>query len=191
MKAESNPTKKLKLDLAEVASAMENGSWELDYYLDLETGAVVMVSDEIRRELEEIYQEFYRPEQEETFNLAEILQQRDLPEWHKQALLESDQVEQGYGTRYLAIPHADSHQGYHDMEDFIFTVSNRRLQDRLGQAIEGRGAFRRFKDVLASYPHERERWFAFKDERIRQRVLDWLESAGIEPVTEPIQDNNS
>jgi hypothetical protein len=48
------------------------------------------------------------------------------------------------------------------LEDFIFTVPSRRLQDRLDQAIRGRDAFRRFKDVLAGCPDEHKRWFAFK-----------------------------
>jgi hypothetical protein len=48
------------------------------------------------------------------------------------------------------------------LEDFIFTVPSRRLQDRLDQAIRGQGAFRRFKDVLAGCPDEHKRWFVFK-----------------------------
>jgi hypothetical protein len=42
------------------------------------------------------------------------------------------------------------------------------------------------KDVLADYPDERERWFAFEDHRIHERIVDWLESEGIEP-TNPIE----
>jgi hypothetical protein len=38
------------------------------------------------------------------------------------------------------------------------------------------------KDVLAGYPAERERWFAFKAARVRQRVLAWLADEGIELV---------
>jgi hypothetical protein len=102
----------------------------------------------------------------------------------KNALLEADQIEAGYGTRYLCVPQGDSHEGYLDMEAFITTIQNERLQDRLWQAISGRGAFRYFKDVLADYPRERERWFEFKDARLRQRILDWLASQGIEPVIE-------
>jgi hypothetical protein len=49
-------------------------------------------------------------------------------------------------------------------------------------AIRGRGAFRRFKDLLFDYPRERERWFTFQDEQIRQRVLDWLASRGIQAI---------
>jgi hypothetical protein len=100
-------------------------------------------------------------------------------------LLEAAQVEAGYGARYIAVPQADSSEGYRDMEAFIIAVRDERLQDRLWRAISGRGAFRYFKDVLDDYPRERERWFEFEESRLRQRVLDWLESEGIEPIIEP------
>jgi len=175
--------RKIKMDLGELMYIFDDASWETSHYLDLETGQVVMITDETRRELERIYEE-YDPE-EQPFDLAEILQQRNLPEWRRQTLLEAHQVEAQYGSRYIGVPQADSHEGYRDMEDFIITVEDERLQDQLWRAVGGRGAFRYFKDVLANHFHERERWFAFKDARLEQRVLDWLESEGIEPIIEP------
>jgi hypothetical protein len=68
------------------------------------------------------------------------------------------------------------------MEDFISTVKDARLRDRLWRAISGRGAFRYFKDVLEDHPRERERWFAFKDAQVRQRVLAWLAEEDIKPI---------
>ena len=47
-------------------------------------------------------------------------------------------------------------------------------------AIDGKGAFRRFKDTLLRYPSERERWFAFKDDLSRQRAAEWLADYDIE-----------
>jgi predicted nucleotidyltransferase len=164
---------------------MEDASGMADHYLDLETGQVIMITDETRWELEEIYQEFYDPETKEPVDLAEVLRQSDLPDWRKEALLEAERVEAEYGSRYVSVPQGESHQGYRDMEDFIFTVRDERLQDRLRRAISGRGAFRYFKDVLYDYPRERERWFAFQDERTTERVREWLESEGIEPIIEP------
>ena len=172
--------KKIKMSLGELEYAFEDASWETSRYLDLETGQVVEIMDETRRELERIYEE-YDPEAQ-PFNLAEILQQRDLPEWQQQMLLEANQVEAQYGSRYIGVPQADPHEGYRDMEDFVVTVEDERLQERLWQAISGRGAFRRFKDVLAGHFREQERWYAFKDARLEQRVLDWLASEDIEPA---------
>ena len=81
--------------------------------------------------------------------------------------------------RYEQIPRAESHEGYEDMEDFIATVKDEHLAELLELAINGRGAFRRFKDVLLRYPEERERWFQFKDERIEERARGWLDDIGI------------
>src|SRR5438445_9360505 len=41
-----------------------------------------------------------------------------------------------------------SHEAYQDMADFTARVSDRRAAGLLARAIEGRGAFRRFKDTL-------------------------------------------
>jgi len=41
-------------------------------------------------------------------------------------------------------------------------------------AINGKGAFRRFKDVLLDYPEEREEWFQFKGAKVQERALEWL-----------------
>lgn len=91
-------------------------------------------------------------------------------------------VEDGFGKRYVSIPYASSDEGYRDMEDFVETVEETNLKEKLYIAINGRGAFRRFKDVLLGYPEERERWFKFKDARVTERVKEWLEAEGIEMI---------
>lgn len=74
---------------------------------------------------------------------------------------------------------------YRWMEEFAGTVGDARLRDRLEVALDGRGAFRRFKNVLLDAPDERERWFAFRDARLRTATREWLAEHGIEPTTEP------
>lgn len=82
----------------------------------------------------------------------------------------------------ISVPSIPSYQGYSDMEAFIETVENQRLRGQLEVAIQGRGAFRRFKDVLLNFPEDRQKWFAFKDQQMRERVLDWLDENDIEPI---------
>jgi hypothetical protein len=53
----------------------------------------------------------------------------------------------------------------------------------LDLALDGRGAFRRFKAVLADYAAERERWFAFLQERLDQEMKEWLADNDIEPTS--------
>jgi hypothetical protein len=164
-------TRKLKINWIELDAAFQSGSsWEVRNYLDLETGEVVMVTDEVAGYLEEL------PDYE-------------LPDWMQEMLKVAEQVEEGYGTRYIRIPEADSHEDYRDMERFISTVQSDRLRDQLWQAIQGRGAFRYFEDVLYEHLAERERWFAFTNRRFCDRISRWLESEGIEPINprEPLE----
>ena len=174
--------KKLPIDLSELAMAFEDAMGERSYYLDLETGQVVWISQETRSELESIYEEVYVPDSEESVDLAQVLEGYDIADWQKEEVLEADRVDRLFGSRYIAVPEADSHEGYRDMERFILTVQDERLQDRLWQAIQGRGAFRHFKDILAGYYREEKRWYTFQDGQITERVLEWLESKGIEPI---------
>jgi hypothetical protein len=68
------------------------------------------------------------------------------------------------------------------LTNIIGTVEDAHLRERLWNAIRGRGAFRRFKDLLARHPQVEEAWFDFKDARLQKRVANWLETHDIEPV---------
>ena len=175
--------RRIPVDVEELEAAFEQASDDINYYLDLETGAVIPITEEIRDELAAIYDELDDDEQGVIDDaLGAILQQRVLPEWMQDAIGEAHRVEQGLGSRYIAIPKADSREAYGDMESFIETVANPRLQSQLTNAIQGRGAFRRFKDALLAHPDERERWIAFSAARVRERALAWLAGEGITPI---------
>lgn len=110
------------------------------------------------------------------------IQNADVPDWQKEALYSATLVEFSFGNRFVRVPQADSGAGYEDMAAFIETVSHLHLQTLLWGAIDGKGAFRRYKNVLLAYPAERERWVQFHDERLHQRVLNWLEEEDINPI---------
>src|SRR5512134_1965552 len=61
-------------------------------------------------------------------------------------------------TDYLRVDPVSSREQYRWMERFIPMVEEPELRERLVRAIDGKGAFRRFKDVLMSFGPERERW---------------------------------
>jgi hypothetical protein len=177
--------RKLKVDLAELAMAFEDHSFDVTHFLDLETGKVIFIDPETQFAAAYLSEEMDTDEDGLPISEDEALDQREYSAGLKEAAREAAEVEAGLGTRYLAVPHVDSHEGYRDMEEFLATVTDARLADRLARAIQGRGPFRRFKDVLAYDPGERERWFRFKDARMQQRVMDWLESEDIEAEAEP------
>jgi hypothetical protein len=80
--------------------------------------------------------------------------------------------------RWLLVDGEGSWAGYRDMELFISCVEQPDRAERLARAIEGRGAFGRFKDELARSPGELERWYALAEERQRGRARSWLAAAG-------------
>jgi predicted kinase len=73
-----------------------------------------------------------------------------------------------------------SRAAYRVTEDFAGRLADRALAERLLLAIEGKGAFRRFRDVLFREADEAttRAWRAFERARSEPRALDWLESHG-------------
>jgi hypothetical protein len=175
---ETSPRRKLRVDLSELEFAIDQHDPEITYYLDLETGRIVPLSDTTRYELESMLEEYDGEEPD----LPSLIAELEVQDWEKDALLEGYRIEMGERERYLQVPASDSRQGFEDMQDFAETVRDRALRPRLETALRGRGPFRAFKNTLSGFPKDRERWFAFQNERIRRRALDWLESQGIEPV---------
>ena len=86
---------------------------------------------------------------------------------------------------YLRIEPVSSREQYRWMERFIPMVDEPVLRGQLSQAIDGKGAFRRFKDVLIGYTTERERWFAFRSERLRVFMEAWLTAHALRAVPRP------
>jgi hypothetical protein len=89
-------------------------------------------------------------------------------------------------TSYLRVDPVSSREQYRWMERFIATVTEPDLRGRLVAAIDGKGAFRRFKDVLMNFPADRERWFQFRTERLRSCMESWLEAHNLEAVARPV-----
>ncbi|MGB8332188.1 MAG: UPF0158 family protein [Polyangiales bacterium] len=88
-------------------------------------------------------------------------------------------------SRYIRIDPVSSREQYRWMERFIATVEDPELRRRLNVSIDGKGAFRRFKDALMGHPVDRERWFAFRSERLRSCMESWLTAHGIHSVERP------
>lgn len=81
---------------------------------------------------------------------------------------------------YQRVDPVSSREQYRWMERFIATMMEPELRGKLVSAIDGKGAFRRFKDVLMVHPAERERWFEFRTERLRSCMESWLAAHSIE-----------
>jgi hypothetical protein len=156
--------RRLEIDFEEIASLMDELDLFSRYYLDSLTGETVVIPSELM-ELE-------------SFDEETIVK---LPKWERD-LVPIVQEIQNESDRYQPIPRVPSYEIYNLMVAFTETVSDRRLQEKLTIALDGRGAFGRFKRVLGDYPEERERWFDTKLAALSEIIREWLNDLDIEPV---------
>jgi hypothetical protein len=100
--------------------------------------------------------------------------------------LSEDEIDDALNAgRLVYVEPLGSRIEYQWMAEFTGTMRNAQLRNRLEVALDGRGAFRRFKSALLDFPAERDRWFAFRDQRLRAAACEWLEAVGLEPTTAP------
>lgn len=167
--------RKLAINLDDLIQAFDSRMDDADYYLNTETGDILLVGEEGRYELEKL------SERAQSLEHLEELVMKDVKAGLRDAVMTLARYEADE-ENYVLIPALTSSDGYQDMEAFIETVNNVALQNMLQEAIQGKGAFRRFKEALNVAPEERERWFTFKATRMEQRVREWLADNDIEPV---------
>jgi hypothetical protein len=171
--------RRLKIDRMDLEQAFEGGSSETIYYLDTESGEVLAVDDDSRQVLEQL-----REEAGPDDKLEDLLLDSGLPDWQKQAVEAAAWAEESFGTRVVEVPPVESRDSLRDMAALTQSLQDAKLRAELERALDGRGAFRRFKDVLGGDLRTREDWFEFKRQRLREHMAEWLASLDIEPVWE-------
>jgi hypothetical protein len=86
--------------------------------------------------------------------------------------------------RYVPIEAIPSRIQYQWLDEFIRSIEEGDVRTRMEAAINGKGAFRRFKDILLTLPDERRRWFEYRDQMMRHRIVEWIREQGITPLNE-------
>jgi len=73
-----------------------------------------------------------------------------------------------------------SYVWYQDMADFAEGISDRAAGEALHRSLQGKGAFRRFKNELYQrHPDLISVWHGFRDARARGRAVRWLAEEGL------------
>ena len=85
---------------------------------------------------------------------------------------------------FVAIDAAGSHEGYQDMVDFAEAVGDRTISDALHRALEGRGAFRRFRDALYDHEELSRSWRSYAEACSEVRAIRWLSGGGFVAVVD-------
>jgi len=175
--------KKLKVNFEDIQKAMEDVSRDtFDYFLDLETGEVITFSEEILREVETKLSVDDYEDIEDDIEYIEFDEDPDLPDWMADEVELALEILFGEDERFIRIPKRASSMAYESLFRFIETVEDASLGKELSSALDGKGAFKRFKDVLLAHPKERKRWHGYNAKAMKRAIIEWLRSIRIDPI---------
>ena len=111
---------------------------------------------------------YYNPEKDEVF-LSDIGEYGDLTEDEIDELFEES----------IILPTQYEINEYQMMVDFIDTIENLEIKNNLQKLIQGKGAFRRFKDYCFEMDIIQDR-YKFRDERYKEIAIDWCKQNELE-----------
>lgn len=84
--------------------------------------------------------------------------------------------------RWLFVPCEGSRSGWEDMATYVAAVADSHLREQLERAIEGKGAYRRFRDLIRDEGLT-QAWQEFSDERQMGRAREYLAERGVRATT--------
>ena len=92
-----------------------------------------------------------------------------------------EEIEDSSIEEYIHLPGQYEINEYRIMEEFIYDLPEGRNQDTLERAIQGGGAFRRFKDRLYDLNLE-QKWYDYRDRAYECIAKEWCEKYNIDIV---------
>jgi Uncharacterised protein family (UPF0158) len=171
--------KKPDIDYDEVQKAMEDTVRDaFDYFLDTETGDVVILSEEIIARAKALLAEEFDEDMSD-YDEVEFDRDYDIPDWMEDEVELALDIFLERKDRYLRIPERMPESVFSAMRAFTEGLENSELKEELMALLEGKGSFRRFKDALEPYPKERKQWYRFSAKMARKEITDWLNATGI------------
>lgn len=95
-------------------------------------------------------------------------------------LIEADEAANPPGERrYIPLPTSFDVDDWRIMRDFGYSRENDEQANQLLEAIDGRGAFRYFKDTVHRLGIADE-WYAYRHKRYTEIAREWCDECGIE-----------
>lgn len=178
-------------DFDEIQKAMEDTERDaFDYFLDRETGEVIILSEDIMQQARRLLEETYDDDLDE-YDEVEVDRVPDVPDWAEDEVELALDVFLHRRERYAHIPERAPENAYHVMQEFSDSIENEELRHLLKQSLEGQGAFRKFKDLLGPHPKERKMWYVFNAKAVRQEIGKWLAAVSASPASEAHDDTGT
>lgn len=133
---------------------------ESQTFLNKNTGEIVFVKLEDLRAAED----------EEPFD--------HLPDWEQEDRKIAIDVVENFED-YLGLPTKYEVNEYEIMEEYCLSVSDQVIRNKLLGAINGKGAFRRFKEKIIDFGIE-ENWYSFRNNRFKEIAINWCKDNSID-----------
>jgi hypothetical protein len=160
-----------KVNLKELSEEMDSMLDEWSYYLDKASGKTVSVDDR--------YLSIAEDGDEDAV--------RGLSDWERDEVkLAADIIERGEDM--LPLPDKRELGQYGMMEEFSENYPDARIRECLCTAIDGSGAFRRFKNAVRRFGIEEE-WYAHRDKAMLEFARKWCEENGVPYHLEDAHEN--
>jgi hypothetical protein len=151
---------KVPVKLDDLISEIEIQIDEIFTYINTLTGEVITLSrEEIRAAEDEAPLE-------------------NFPDWQRENIEKAINIIEDENEIYLDFTLRNEYDEYELVEEFIGTISEVEVREELFEAIQGKGAFRRFKDAIREYDIEKQ-WYDFKENKLKELVIEWCEEKGL------------
>ncbi|RCW49023.1 UPF0158 family protein [Paenibacillus prosopidis] len=155
--------KKVPVKLDDLINEIEMQMDETFTYINTQTGEVITItSKELRAaEAEEPLEKY--------------------PDWQRENIEQAIKILEDEDGVYLYFTLRNEYHEYEIVEEFIGILSDADVREELFGAIQGRGAFRRFKDGIREHDVEKQ-WYEFKEKKIKELVIEWCKENNVVTV---------
>lgn len=110
---------------------------------------------------------YYNPNKDEIF-LSDIGEYENLTE---------DEIDELF-EKSIILPTQYEINEYQIMADFIEIIENEKIKEKLKNIIQGKGAFRRFKDYCFQLNIIQD-WYRFKEKKYKEIAIEWCKQNGL------------
>jgi hypothetical protein len=165
------------VDLKKLAEAFDlaTSDWEefgSTWFVEKKTGAVWEIPGDLVVFIED-HDELFDDAGELVQGFEAILEAAELD------YLDAENLIKAFTSEIVVIDALESREQYRIMERFIDDLEDERAQELLYVAIDGKGAFRRFKDT-AHYLGLIEDYYRYKDAALLKEARSWCEANELE-----------
>lgn len=134
-----------------------------DYYFNKTTGKVVVLAKGLIQFLTQ----------------DASVSREPLPDWEARMIPLARQIVINGSPDFVRIPEAFGQPEHAWMAKFATETKSLKLKQKIQQALRGRGACRRFREIISDFPDEKKRWAAFRDRCWKEKIQLWLEGLGL------------